>query len=112
MEEFLNFKISESRIVGSVVVSKEHGVEGVIEALSRYDLGNKRPLLRLDPDEAWYQIYYPHPVIHWKRQGDGSYRVDVHEKSRSSGQTSTLDQNSAKLLENLRLYSVDNSYEG
>lgn len=112
MLEFYDFNISESRIVGSVVVSKEKGVEGVIAALSRDDLANKRPLLRLDPDEAWYQIYYPHPVIHWKRQGDGSYRVDVHEKSSSSGQTSTLDQNSARLLDNLRLYAADNSYEG
>ena len=78
MLHLIDFDINHSRLVGSVTVSKEHGLEGIVNAVNKFCIGALK-LERLDREEEWRQVFYPYPVMHWIQQPDGSYHVEVYE---------------------------------
>ena len=107
MRDLINFDKEKSKLVGSVNVRSLDDLVNAVKQLSIIDgLHIQRELKNLNLTRDWYQIFYPHPVVHWEKQ-DSIYSVEVYERANertSSGPT----RNSSKLLEYLQQYAVKN----
>jgi len=119
MNDFFFFNPDNNKLVDTVTISAEHGMKGIINALSRLSLYHGGILQgklnsgELNPIQGLHQISVPDPVIDYTLQPDGSYTVKVLEGS-IDGPIPSSDappkRSSSLLIDYLRQYSVNGSH--
>jgi len=120
MGNLMYFNPDANRLVDTVTISAENGLDGIVNAVKSLSLNDggimegKLKSKELDPNEDIHQIFIPDPVIRYALQPDGSYIVQVLEGS-FDGPVPPVDappkRNSTLLLSYLQLYSENESKE-
>lgn len=117
VKDLIDFNPETAKISGSVRISVEHGIQGVISAVRQFGVpfGNQleRQLNGSCTSEGWHQIAYPGPIIHWTKKSDGSVVADVYSNDNPNGHKSQSyvgpTRNTELLLDYLKRYTVNGS---